>query len=103
MSHFTEYALGTDPLAPSPEAQPEVSLERARDENTTLVARFRIDPQAIDSVVQVEASSDLAVGSWVPLRDGESGVEMVTEENQLVVRVPVGQPHQFLRLLVIPK
>lgn len=102
LTHFAEYARGTDPFSPSPEAQPRVSLEQANNE-TTVVARFLIDPQAIDSVVSIEASASLEENSWTPLRHGESDVTIVTEGNELVVRVPARQEHQFLRMAVQPK
>ncbi len=100
LTNLTEYAIGSDPnVASAREGIPKVRLERL-DGALELVAEFAINPEATDSLVEVETTSDLSHPAWTALRHGENGASISAQNDTLTVRVPATEARQFLRFTV---
>ena len=99
MTNLVEYALGTDPNRADIGRPPEMRLERTGGQ-TRLHADFDLSTEALDSIVQVEASDDLANPQWTPIQDGTEGATVTRSESKLSVSIPVNQGHRFFRLTV---
>ena len=98
-SNLIEYALGTDPNTADPPNAPVMHLERVVGQ-IRLIADFDLSIDAVDSIVQVEGSNDLASLQWTPIENGTGGTILTRNEAHLTVSLPADQGRQFLRLTV---